>query len=95
MYVFFVGITGNQHGDDTSYLAGNSPHRVNATFLSWKYMELFSAHDLSTLESCPLGMHYNVSSIISIYFISHRYVPWNLHETYPGKFDFDGRLDLR
>jgi len=23
------------------------------------------------------------------------YVPWNLHEEYPGKFNFEGILDIR
>lgn len=29
-----------------------------------------------------------------VVFVSHSYMPWNLHEPEPGKFDFTGMLDI-
>lgn len=30
----------------------------------------------------------------SLSFVSHRYVPWNVHEAEEGKFNFEGENDL-
>ena len=46
------------------------------------------------LDTGTVLLFYEYSAYIYVYFWLCRYVPWNIHETSPGVYDFSGQQDL-
>jgi beta-galactosidase len=68
--------------DDKQFLLNNKPFRILAGAMHYfRVLPEYWENRLAKLR--PMGLN-----------TLETYVAWNLHESKPGQFDFDGRLDL-